>query len=132
MLQERNTLRSLRDTTSNTFINVLEKVQNKQVGNDTAWEVAQPLLHHYIPEYPETYKDHLGFVRELFGLRRDDFRDIDQDAYKKAKALILELKPEEEDLLRPVIVCIRDVFDIKAGDRRDRRKFFRESSKKIV
>lgn len=114
-------------TISNNFSNVLEKIQSKNLGNDSAWDEAQALLKHYIPEYPESYKDHLDFIRMLFNLRRDNFRAIDQEASKKATKLILDLGPEKEKLLSPAIICIRDVFDVKAKDRRNQRQLLRSS-----
>lgn len=114
-------------TISNNFSNVLEKIQSKNLSNGTAWDEAQSLFSHYIPEYPESYKDHLDFIRELFNLRRDNFRSIDEYASKKATKLILDLGPEKEMLLSPAIVCIRDIFDIKAKDRRYQRQLLRSS-----
>lgn len=98
---------------SHKFVNVVTKVRNRVLGNDSAWDEAQPLFSFFVGSYPDSYQDHFDLLRRVFNLRRNAFLEKIQtsEASDEIKKLVLELDPEAQEKLTGMIVCIRDLFN---------------------
>lgn len=98
---------------TNKFRNVKEKIRNKQLSHETAWEVAQPLLSTCVEDYPEKYNPHLSLIKAIFSFRREAYlrRIEDQEASKEIKKLFSSLQESDQDKIGELASCIRDFFD---------------------
>jgi len=105
----------------NKYRNVIEKVKNNKVGNEIAWETAQPLLTHLVQGYPQEFSSYMSHIRTVFELRRDAYRQIERSQRsQQARALIAEL---DDETLDPVFASIRDLFDIPAPGKRNVQQY---------
>lgn len=97
----------------NKFINTRTKIKNPALGNDTAWEIAQPLLSACVEDYPNGISSDLEPIRKVFYLRRDTFlRKIEpKDASLKVQEVIVPLSLDQQERITGAVVCIRDFFD---------------------
>lgn len=103
----------LLDQETHKFHNVKDKIRNKKLNDETAWEVAQPLLKYCIEDYPEKYHPYLGLIKDVFCLRRGTFLQKIQPslASKEIKKLVGSLNDEDQNTITDLIVCIRDFFE---------------------
>lgn len=102
------------EQSSHKFVNVVTKVRNRVLGNDSAWDEAQPLFVFVSRgKFPDSYQDHRDLLRRVFNLRRNAFLEKIQtsEASGEIKKLVLELDPEAQEKLTGMIVCIRDLFN---------------------
>lgn len=123
-MEQETTRRSLlTDPNSKAFINVRIKVKNPKLSNDTAWEEAQPMFAYCLEGYPEEYDPYLSRIQDIFNLRRGVFlrRIPSNGVSEQIQRLLEDLKPEERELTRPLVVAIRDFFDIPAPSGRYHR-----------
>lgn len=116
----------------NSFINVRTKIINQSLKADSAWREAQPLFEDRIrsAELPENTKvvfdKYRPFLREIFDLRRKAYlatkAGADREPYsKEATTKIMELDINERNDLLPLIVLVRDVFNIAPPQKGRRR-----------
>lgn len=104
----------------NKFFNVRTKLRNPKLGNETAWEEAQPLFKFFTEDYPEKYKPYLSIIHDVFNLRREAFlgRILSSKASEEIKARYNGLNPVEQDLLGGSFSHIRNLFEIPAPFRK--------------
>lgn len=121
--------------TNKEFFNVRIKIKNPHLSNSTAWQEAQPLFEQIVDGYPDNFLPYQELLRQIFDIRRDtylkthmkgrnvyprDYLNIDDQPSKQVQELIGSLKPEEQDIITGLVVCIRDFFNVSVPHYRRR------------
>ncbi|MDO8637970.1 MAG: hypothetical protein Q7R43_00200 [Candidatus Daviesbacteria bacterium] len=109
---ERDQQKILLGQETNKFRNVKEKIRNKKLSNQTAWEIAQPLLTVCVEDYPEKYNPHLNLIQTVFNFRREAYFEKieDKEASDGIKNLFSPLVDSDQNSIGKLAVCIRDLF----------------------
>lgn len=108
----------------NRFSNVRAKLRNPNLGDEKAWEEAQPLFGFYLEDYPEKYTPHLPAIRSVFDLRRNAFlgKTLKLGVSNNVIAIYDNLSPNDQDLLGNIFGCIREIFEIPTPSRKLRSR----------
>lgn len=100
------------DPQDNKFFRVREKIRNPALGNDAAWEVAQPFFGTIVPGYPEACYLYSKVIRTVFDARRNAFLDkiTTEEASRKVQEVVTALPEEQQDRFTDLVVVARDLF----------------------
>jgi hypothetical protein len=132
-LLEKTKHQRIKYSEGSSFINVRTKIINHSLKNDAAWIEAQPLFENRIEstELPDdtraVFDKYQPFLREIFDLRRKAYlafkAGAEKEPYsKEATKKIMELDINERNDLLPLIVLVRDVFNIAPPQKGPRSK----------
>ena len=122
MVMTENPVERIYNPEGNNFRNVADKVRNARLHPDTAWNELQPLLANYVPEYPEKYKPYQELLKEIFEIRRAAYfyPERRENASKEIRNKLSTLRDQTQELLTAPVVCIRDLFDLEAPNKKPR------------
>lgn len=89
------------------------KIKNVSLSDETAWREAQVILGQLVTGYTGDFVPYEDILREVFSLRRQAFfeRITSPQASLGVQQLIERLDKEQQDLLTPPIVLIRDLLE---------------------
>ena len=104
----------------NKYSNLLDKIRNRRVGNDVAWHETQDLFGLIMEDYPQRYSSIEVVIREIFNIRRSAYlgETETRTASAQVQSLVRNLRGKNRELIDEPTVCIRDLFDIPAPNRR--------------